>query len=69
MTDDRLGKLLREAMPPTEARASRRDVWPLLVDRLEERPRLSLIDFGLGVAVAVSFLFYPEWLWLLVFHL
>lgn len=69
MTDDRLARLVREALPPTEASASRRDVWPLLIERLEQRPRLSLIDIGLGIAVTVSFLLFPEWLWLLVYHL
>lgn len=69
MTGDRLGKLLREALPPTEASASRHDVWPLLVERLAESSRWSLIDIGLGVAAAVSLLLFPEWLWLLVYHL
>lgn len=69
MTDDRLEKLLRDALLPTQPSASRRDVWPLLAERLDEKPRWSLIDIGLSAAVVVSLLLFPEWLWLLVYHL
>lgn len=80
MTDDRLGELLRAAMPPTRDRTSpgnadrgvpvdRRDVWPDLVARLEGAPRWTMLDLGLAAAAAIALLMFPEWLWLLVYHL
>jgi hypothetical protein len=65
----RLGELLRAAMPPTRDGTSHRDVWPNLVDRLESRPRWSMLDVGLAAAAAAALLMFPEWLWLLVYHL
>jgi hypothetical protein len=69
MTDDELGKLLRTARPPTEDAAARRDLWPAVVKRLNERPRWSLIDIGLATGAAAAVLVVPQWLWLLVYHL
>jgi hypothetical protein len=48
---------------------ARRDLWPPLVARLKERPRWSLIDVGLAAAAAVALLMFPEWLWLLAYHI
>jgi hypothetical protein len=69
MTDDRLGELLRAAMPPTGDQLSRRDVWPELVVRLERGPRWTMLDFSLAAAAAIALFMFPEWLWLLVYHL
>jgi len=69
MTDDRLGQLLRAVLPPTQDSAAPRDLWPSLVERLNERPRWSLIDLGLGAAAAAALLMFPEWLGPLVYHL
>ena len=69
MTDDRLGKLLRAALPPTENVSPRNDVWPALARRLDEKPGWSVIDVGLGAAAVIALLLLPEWLWLLVYHL
>ena len=69
MNDDQLGKLLRAALPPTQDSAARRDLWPSIVQRLNERPRWSLIDVALGAAAAAALLMFPEWLRLLVYHL
>lgn len=68
LIDDALGKLLREARPPIRDDAPRRDVWPSLVERLDERTRWSLTDVGLGIAAVVALLMFPGWLWLL-YHL
>jgi hypothetical protein len=69
VTDERLEKLLRAALPPTQDVAARHDVWPSLAQRLDEKPRWSVLDVGLGAAAAVALLLFPEWLWLLVYHL
>ena len=69
MTDDELGRLLRAARPPIRDSAARRDLWPPLVERLNRRPRWSLLDLGLGTAAAVALLMFPERLGLLMYHL
>ena len=69
MTDERVAKLLRAALPPTKDVAPRNDVWPALARRLDEKPRWSLLDVSLGVAAAVALFVFPERLWLLVYHL
>ena len=69
MNDEGLAERLRAALPPTRDESVRRDLWPALVARLEERPRWSLLDLGLCAAVAGALLLFPEWLGLLVYHL
>ena len=69
MTDDRLGQLLRAALPPTQDSASLRDLWPSLEQRLDEGARWSLIDVGLGIAALLALLVFPEWLLPLVYHI
>jgi hypothetical protein len=69
MTDDELERHLREALRPTADGPARRDLWAALTKRLDERPRWSLIDVGLTIAVAVALLISPDRLWLLAYHL
>jgi len=69
MTDDRLGELLRAAIPPSGDEQSRRDAWPDLVARLERAPRWTMLDLGLAAAAAIALLMFPEWLWVLAYHL
>jgi hypothetical protein len=38
------------------------------VERLEQKPRWSVLDVGLGAAAAAAFLMFPESLWIL-YHL
>lgn len=69
MTDEYMKNLLRSAMPPTDEAVATRDVWLRLSARFERTPRWSYVDLGLAAAVAVTFLIFPEWLWLLAYHL
>jgi hypothetical protein len=69
MRDERLERLLRAALPPTEDVSPRNDAWPAIARRLDEKPRWSVLDVSLGVAAAVALLLFPESLWLLVYHL
>jgi len=69
MTDERLGELLRTALPQSSPDDPSRDLWPDLVARIDGAPRWSLLDWSLAAAVAVSVLIFPEWLWLLAYHL
>jgi hypothetical protein len=66
---EKLGELLRAALPPTEEVSPRHDVWPALTRRLDQKPRWSVLDVGLAAAAAAALLLFPEWLWLLVYHL
>jgi hypothetical protein len=69
MTDERLRELLQTAMPPVPPQDVRGDAWPRLRDRLEERPRWSMLDVSLAAAAAAALLLFPEWFWLLAYHL
>jgi len=66
--DDRLRHLLRSALPPAD-RSSSRDLWPLVVDRIEAPIGWSWLDLGLAAAVTLALLMFPDWLWLLAYHL
>ena len=57
------------AMPPTDAGGAAKDVWPRLSARLDRTTRWSYVDLGLAAAAAIAFLIFPEWLWLLAYHL
>jgi hypothetical protein len=69
MTDEHLRDLLRAALPPSDEGTSARDVWPQLSARFERTTEWSYVDLGLAAAAAVAFLIFPEWLWLLAYHL
>ena len=67
--DDRLARLLRSALPPTADAVPTRDVWPLVINRIQAADGWSWLDVSLAAAVLVSLLIFPEWLWLIAFHL
>lgn len=70
MTDDeRLEQLLRSALAPVGARTPSRDLWPLIVGHRAAGGRWWWLDIGLAAAAAIALLVFPEWLWLLVYHL
>ena len=69
MTDEHFMELLRSAMPPTAEDVAAPDVWPRLSNRFERTTRWSYLDLGLAAAVTVTFLIFPEWLWLLAYNL
>lgn len=69
MTDEHVKNLLRSALPPSEDGIAARDVWPRLSERLDRTAEWSYVDLGLAAAAAVTFLIFPEWLWLLAYHL
>lgn len=73
MTDDRLGALLRTALPPQGVRRSTRDLWPAIEDRIHARIEWSLVDLcvaaGVLAGLAAMFTLAPEALLLLAYHL
>jgi hypothetical protein len=70
MTDDeRLERLLRSALRPVATPGPSRDLWPLVVERSRSPVAWSWLDVGLAVVVATVLLLFPNWLWLLAYHL
>lgn len=70
MTEDwSLEDLLRAALPPVPAGRPSRDLWPAVLSRCQARPAWSWLDLGLAAGVAAGLLLFPEWLWLLAYHL
>lgn len=67
--DERLGLLLRSALPPTLAGAASPDLWPRVESRCRAPVAWSWLDLGLALAVALVLAFFPDWLWLLAYHL
>lgn len=70
MTDqDRLERLLRSALPPTTDATPSRDLWSRVVRRGEPRGGWRWLDVGIAAAVAAMLLMFPDWAWLLAYHL
>jgi hypothetical protein len=68
VTDDDLVRLLRAAVPPVVVETPARDMWPGLVERIENREPWAWFDIGLAVALAFVLSAFPEWLPLLAYH-
>lgn len=69
MTDERLESLLRSALPPVAAGGPSRDLWPLVLGRTASPEVWSWVDVALAGVVALVLLLFPDWLWLLAYHL
>jgi hypothetical protein len=69
MTDERLRELVRAALPPSRNDRPTQDMWPRVASRLEQRPRWSYLDLGLAAAAATLLAAFPDWFWLLAYHL
>ena len=67
--DDRLLALLRGALPPTADGGSHRDLWPLVMSRIDAPSAWSWFDLGLAAAVAVVLLMFPRGILFLAYHL
>jgi hypothetical protein len=67
--DDPLRQLLRSALPPPAAQGPSRNLWPLVVNRIEAPAGWSWLDIGLAAIVALVLVMFPQWLLLLAFHL
>ena len=69
MTDEQIKNLLRSAIPSSGDDVAARDVWPRLSARFDRTTRWSYMDLGLAATVAIAFVIFPEWLWLLAYNL
>ncbi len=73
MNEERLRSLLCSAFPMPEGDKPSRDLWPLIVRRIEAPTPWSWIDTSVAVAVAtgvaVTLAILPKALLLLAYHL
>ena len=67
--DDRLERLVRSAIPPVAAARPSRDLWPAIVNRGRAPVRWSWLDLSVAAVVAIALVMFPDWLWLLAYHL
>lgn len=67
--DEGIGRMLRSALPPTEAGRTSHDLWPQVVSRCREPLAWSWLDLGLAAAVCLVLALFPDWFWLLAYHL
>ena len=67
---EQMKKLLKEAMPPMGEGELRRDLWPAMLRRLEERAvRVPWWDWVLLAGVSAGILFIPGVIPALLYHL
>jgi hypothetical protein len=58
---ERLRSLLQAALPPMAERDLRRDLWPLMLRRLDRRPASApWFDFVLGGMAAAALIAFPR---------
>ena len=58
---EKLGKLLRDALPPIADAELHRDLWPRMLRRMEERATsVPWLDWLLAGAPLLWFIFFPE---------
>jgi hypothetical protein len=68
--DERIEKILREAIPPLGRNALQRDLWPQMRQRLEVRSfTVSWFDWSLIAACLIWLVVFPEVIPALVYHL
>jgi hypothetical protein len=74
--EDRIKKLLRQALPPAEQGAERgRDLWPAMLDRLKAQPAAepeagwAWFDGALAVALVVLVALFPASIPVLLYYL
>lgn len=67
--EERLERLLHEALPVRAVSGPSRDLWPEIVARAQAAERWSWLDLGIAAAVVLALLWRPGWLWLVLYHL
>jgi hypothetical protein len=69
-SDERLRRVLRDAVPPADVSGPSRDLWPQVSRRLAEAPaRASRLDWALLAALLAWLVFFPENVMALLYHL
>lgn len=58
---EKLRSLLRAALPPIAARDPRRDLWPLMLRRLDRKPAsVPWFDFVMAGVAAAALIAFPQ---------
>ena len=68
--DERIQNFLKQAMPPAQGELQR-DLWPKMLDRLAERPAMTVpwFDWALLAVLGLVILVAPKSIPLLLYHL
>lgn len=67
--EEKLRQLVRKAMGPGDSEL-KRDLWPQMLRKLDERPiRVSWLDWALVALLVVWLLVFPEAIPQLLYHL
>jgi hypothetical protein len=73
MNDEHINKLLRSAFPRPASDKPTRDVWPLIVERIQAPTEWSRVDIWVAAAVltgvTIALVILPKALLLLAYHL
>ena len=68
--NEKIRYVLRRTIPPVADRELKRDLWPQMLRRLEERPaQVPWFDWALVALLAIWFSFSPEAIPVLLYHL
>ena len=67
--DERLQKVLRSALAASGDRRGANDLWPAVVERMQQRPGWTWIDMAVAALVATALLLFPESVFVLSYHL
>lgn len=71
MNDERIRELLRNAVPPVRTPELRRDLWPAMREKLDQRAviRFSWFDAALAAALALALILVPRLIPALLYQL
>lgn len=69
--DNALRKLLKQSFAPMDDTELRRDLWPQMLQRLEQRQptRVPWFDWALAAVAAATLIFFPGVIPALLYHL
>ena len=68
--EEQIREMLRKALPPTEDTELRRDLWPEMLRKVEQRPvQVPWFDWALAALVGAAFLLFPGVMPALLYHL
>ena len=68
--DEKIRKLLQKAFPPVDDSGPPRDLWPVLLQRLDDQaPRVPWFDWVFAGVIAALLLVFPDVIPVLFYHL
>lgn len=68
--EERMKRLLKQAMPPTGDVEEERDLWPAMLRRMDSRPAAApWFDWALAAGLAVCAVAFPAWIPMILYYL